>query len=103
MKEQYPASSLETAMCVWEAVLEIMNGGAGHKGLRVQAQRIRQNMGTSALRLAVMEWVELIDAAWERDKASYSDPFDWGYVPEWLARHIDWSGSRPVYMIGARV
>lgn len=102
MKDSYSASSLETAMCVWEAVLEIINGGTGHKGLRNQAQRIRQNMGTSALRLAVMEWVELIDAAWERDKSTYSDPFDWGYVPEWLERHIDWSGARPVYVIGAR-
>lgn len=98
----YKASSLETAACVWEAVLDILNGGAGQKGLRHQAQRIRENMGTSALRLAAMRWVDLVDAEWAKVKDTYDQPFDWEFVPEWIARNIDWSGEMPVYKIGGR-
>jgi hypothetical protein len=102
VKETYPATSLETAACLWEAVLEILNGGAGHKGLRAQAQRIRENMGTSGLRLAVLRWTELVDADWAKVKDEYDQPFDWEFVPEWIAQNIDWSGETPVYKIGGR-
>lgn len=102
MKEHYDASSLETAACLWEAVLEILNNGAGQKGLRAQAQRIREQMGTSALRLTVLRWVDLIDADWARVKDDYDKLFDWDFVPEWIAANIDWSGDKPVYKIGGR-
>lgn len=102
MKETYPATSLETAACLWEAVLEILNGRAGQKGLRHQANRIREQMGTSALRLTVLRWVELIDADWAKVKDEYDQPFDWEFVPEWIAQHIDWSGDTPVYKLEAR-
>lgn len=101
MKEkQYPASSLETAACAWEAVLEILNSGAGRKGLRSQANRIREEIGTSGLRLIVMGWVDEIDAAWAVVKDQYDQPFDWEFVPGWIAENIDWSGQQPVIRKG---
>jgi hypothetical protein len=57
-------------------------------------------MGTSALRLTVLRWVELIDADWAKVKDTYDQPFDWEFVPEWIATNIDWSGETPVYKIG---
>lgn len=102
MKDTFNAESLETAACIWEAVLEILNGGAGHKGLRVQAQRIRENIGTAELRSVALRWTELVDAAWEKVKDSYSGPFDWEFVPEWIAQNIDWSGDKPTYKLEAR-
>lgn len=100
MKETYPVTSLETAACLWEVVLEILNGGASYIGLRAQAQRIRENMGTSALRLTVLRWTELVDADWAKVKDEYEQPFDWEFVPTWIAHNIDWSGETPVYKIG---
>lgn len=102
MKEVFSAESLETAACLWEAVLDLLNGGAGQKGLRHQANRIREQMGTSALRVTVLRWVELIDAEWAKVKDEYDQPFDWEFVPEWIATNIDWSGSSPIYKLGAR-
>ncbi len=99
---RYTTASLETAACAWEAVLEILNGGAGEKGLRHKAQRIREKIGTAELRLLVLRWVELIDAEWAKVKDTYDSPFDWEFVPDWIARNIDWSGDRPVYKIGGR-
>lgn len=98
----YTQASLETAACVWEAVLEILNGGAGQKGLRAQAQRIREAIGTSELRVLVLRWVDLIDAEWAKVKDSYDRPFDWEFVPEWIARNIDWTGDRPIYKLERR-
>lgn len=95
MKDTYSAASLETAACLWEAVLE---------------QRIRhplindtfERMGTSELRLTVLRWTELVDAAWQRAKDSYDRPFDWEFVPDWVARNIDWSGDQPIYKLERR-
>lgn len=100
--KQYPAASLETAAVLWEAVLEILNGGAGHKGLRAQAQRIREELGTGGLRLTVLRWVDLIDADWAKVKDTYDQPYDWEFVPDWIAANIDWSGDRPTYKLGGR-
>lgn len=100
--KQYSATSLETAACLWEAVLEILNGGAGQKGLRAQAQRIRESMGTAELRSTVLRWVDLIDAEWAKVGDEFSGPYDWEFVPDWIARNIDWSGDRPTYKLGGR-
>lgn len=100
--KQYHPSSLETAAVAWEAVLEILNGGAGQKGLRAEANRIRDEIGTSGLRLTVLEWVDEIDAAWAEVKDQYDQPFDWEFVPAWIADNIDWSGDRPTYRKGGQ-
>lgn len=102
MERKYDTESLETAACVWEAVLDILNGSAGEKGLRKKAQRIRENLGTAELRCLVLRWVDLIDAEWAKVKEDYDGPFDWEFVPDWIASNIDWTGDRPIYKLGGR-
>ena len=95
--KQYPPSSLETAACLWEAVLELVRERAGEKGLRAQVDRCRENMGTSHLRLTVLSWVDAADADWATVKEECWDrPFDWEWIPEWIANNVDWSGEQPV-------
>lgn len=100
IQQQYSAASLETAACLWEAVLELQNGGRGHKGLRHQVTAVRERMGTSALRLTVLRWVDLVDAEWAKVKDTYDQPFDWEFVPDWIEQHIDWTTDHPTYKIG---
>lgn len=102
MAEHYTSESLETAACIWEAVLDILNGGAGQKGLRHEAQRIREAIGTAELRVLVLRWVDLVDAEWAKVRDTYDGPFDSEFVPDWIARNIDWSGDRPTYRLKAR-
>ena len=99
--KQYSAASLETAACLWEAVLELLHGGRGHKGLRHQVEATRERMGTSGLRLAVLRWVDLVDAEWAKVKDTYDQPFDWEFVPDWIEQHIDWTTNHPTYKLGS--
>lgn len=95
-QQTYPPASLETAACLWEAVLDLMRGNAGAKGLRAQVDRCRESMGTSHLRLTVLGWVDAADADWATVKEECWDrPFDWEWIPEWIANNVDWSGERP--------
>lgn len=102
MKGTFDATSLETAACIWEAVLHILHCGGSEKGLRFKVERIRENIGTAELRRIALRWTELVDAAWEKVKETYSGPFDWQFVPEWISENIDWNGDRPIYKIGGR-
>lgn len=95
MKDTYPATSLETAACLWECVLDRRNDSP-------QINDAFNRMGTSALRLTVLRWTELVDAAWEKVKDEYDQPFDWEFVPDWISENIDWSGDTPTYKIGSR-
>lgn len=95
MEKTFTAASLETAACLWEAVQEMLNGSAGHRGLRAKAQRVRENMGTSGLRKTVLGWTEAADADWEKVKETYDAPFDWEWIPEWVVLNVEWDGHAP--------
>ncbi|GFE72398.1 hypothetical protein [Novosphingobium sp. TCA1] len=95
MIESYQAASLETAACIWEHVLDVLHNGAGSKGLRGQAERIREEMGTSALRITAIGWTALADADWGLVKDDYDQPFDWAFIPAWVRANVDWSGCTP--------
>lgn len=98
----YPATCLETAACVWEAVLDMEQeraegGDEGRIGRAIAAAR--EAMGSSHLRLTCLGWVDAIDAAWrvadvDEDNprgGAYPRSFDWEFVPEWIATNVDWS------------
>lgn len=100
----YPAPSLETAACLWEAVLTMEQAAIGDpaeflpSALAIQATR--EAIGTSALRSMVLGWVDAVDAAWhEADTAGgtvpgggeYGDCFDWEFCPDWITVNVDWS------------
>lgn len=110
----YPASSLETAACLWEAVLEmegvdltlLPKGRAnraeiGERALAIKAARER--VGTVGLRLTVIGWTEAVDAAWKAADdpkgtgygGEYPHAFDWDFVPYWIAENVDWGTVYP--------
>lgn len=106
----YRASSLETAACLWEAVMDLEQIGRSASGdpaqeLRgAQIRECREMMGSSSLRLTVIGWTDALEAAWriaDEDPATghggqYGAPFDWEFVPEWIVENIDWSNpERP--------
>ena len=96
MAEHYPAASLETACCLWEEVLKLLRGANGTKGLRKKVEAARERMGTSHLRLTVIGWTDAADADWATVKEECWDkPFDWEWIPEWIAANVDWTTDLP--------
>lgn len=103
----YPGASLETAACLWEAVLdferEADDDDATDEGKRRGSliRAAREAIGSAALRLSVLSWVDAVDAAWlAADTGNgafpgggqYDDAFDWAFVPNWIAENVDWDG-----------
>jgi hypothetical protein len=107
----YRAASLETAACLWEAVLDMENDGitrGADEPAFSRAEMIRatrEAIGSSALRLIVIGWTDAVDAAWKLadvDPVSgfggqYGEPFDWEFVPGWIAANVDWSDPQSPY------
>lgn len=95
--QPFPAASLETAACLWEAVCEMEQNGdtrSADPDLEARGGMIRaarEAMGSSALRLTVIGWTGAVDAAWLEQGDKYDFPFDWEFVPGWIARNVDWS------------
>jgi hypothetical protein len=96
----YARGPLETAACLWEAVLELCSGETSPGGLKEAVQASREMLGTSELRSTVIGWAEAVDAAWREadtdggkfpDGGQYENAFDWEFVPNWIAENIDWS------------
>jgi len=66
----------------------------------------RKEMGSSHLRLTVLGWTDLVDAAWINADGcedmgrggQYDGSFDWDFVPGWIVANIDWSDPHnPAY------
>lgn len=92
----YRAASLETAACLWEAVLLMESRD---DALAAQIRDAREMLGSSHLRLTVIGWTDLVDAAWIAvdgddglgNSGQYENSFDWDFVPGWIVDNIDWS------------
>lgn len=110
----YTAASLETAACLWEAVLEMESvdlarlpkSRANYTAVASRASAIkaaRARIGTVGLRLTVIGWTNAVDAAWKATDdpkgtgygGEYPDAFDWDFVPHWIAANIDWDTEYP--------
>ncbi|UXC92936.1 MULTISPECIES: hypothetical protein [Sphingobium] len=86
--------SLETAACLWEAVLALRDQASGDPAARVLAAAIVRScetVGTAALRLIAVGWTSAVKKAWQDVSGTYPLCFDWDFVPEWIVHHIDWS------------
>ena len=86
--------SLETAACLWEAVLTLRDHPSSDPDAIALALAIRQTcnaVGTADLRLTVVGWASAVEAAWSVVANSYDLCFDWDFVPGWIIDHIDWS------------
>lgn len=99
MGDMYLAASLETAACLWEAVLEMRDTRhAADPATAARSAAIRAafgRIGTSVIRLTVLGWTEPVDLSWAQVRDSYDAPFDWEFVPGWIAANVDWSTEYP--------
>jgi len=94
MQDTNPAFALETAACLWEAVLSLRDNPITDPADLERALLIRGSfkaVGTAALRLTVIGWTGALDAAWAEAADDYPMSFDWDFVPDWIIRHVDWS------------
>ncbi len=93
----YTLSHLEAAACLWEAVLELRDRPDAEPHAIERALAIRKSsdvLGTSGLRLIVVGWTDVVDAAWYKAQESSPFSFDWDFVPQWIVDTIDWSDPR---------
>jgi hypothetical protein len=112
MADTYQPHHLETAACLWEAVLDFeqcpIDGIADadrtpREQLAADIAAARENIGSSGLRNIIIGWTDEVDASWNRVDgfehgrrlANYGGAFDWEFVPEWLALNVDWSSNYP--------
>lgn len=87
-------SALETAACLWEAVLTLRDHPATDPDAIALALAIRETcnaVGTADLRLTVVGWTSAVEVAWSAVAEGYDLCFDWDFVPGWIIDHIDWS------------
>ncbi|WP_197707506.1 hypothetical protein [Sphingobium sp. LB126] len=86
--------SLETAACLWEAVLALRDQAGGDPAARLLAAAIARSfetVGTAALRLIVVDWTSAVEKAWQEVSGTYLLCFDWDFVPDWVIENINWS------------
>ena len=91
---QYSQASLETAACLWEAVLTLRTRPITDPdaiGLAPVIGKSFDALGTAALRLTVIGWADAVEAAWREVQNDYPLCFDWDFVPDWIIDHIDWT------------
>ncbi|MFC3443852.1 hypothetical protein ACFOKF_22135 [Sphingobium rhizovicinum] len=92
--EQYNKTSLETAACLWEAVLNLRDNPITAREDIAVVLEIRaafEALGTAAVRLVVVGWTDAVEAAWKQQADNYPLCFDWDFVPAWIIDTVDWS------------
>lgn len=91
MRTGYTETQVETALCLWEAVIEIDRGG---QPAAPWAAYWEAN-GTAAFRSKMIDLAPACDADFDLLSGAYGMSFDWDFVPRWLLDRVDWSGPNP--------
>lgn len=80
----------ETACCAWEAILNAKDDELIDAAFEA--------LGTCEIRRFACFVAPMIEADWQSigGGESYGDPFDWEFVPQWLALNVNWCGESPV-------
>lgn len=104
-----PVLWLETAACLWEAVLEIETYATAPIDSRCsptdrevgeQIAATREAIGSSELRSTVTGWCAAVNSAWELVDRDAENPgggaytggsFDWDFCPAFIMQNVDWS------------
>lgn len=80
----------EAAACLWEEALALLQKNDPEW---LEAQ---QSHGYSSLRYDVIQMARACHEDWlVAEKAGYDDPFDWEFVPAWLAANVVWIDIGP--------
>ena len=88
---------LHSAACLWEAAENMRNtpGAFGHEGARLFIAR----NGACEARVQIAALACEAESAWDSlsDDArdGWACPFDWEFVPAWLARRMGWEEGQP--------
>ncbi|MFX4086758.1 MULTISPECIES: hypothetical protein [Sphingobium] len=94
MMTQYSQASLETAACLWEAILSLRDQPVTNPdalALSLDIRKAFEALGTATLRMTVVGWTDAVDAAWREAADDFTLCFDWDFVPGWIIDHVDWS------------
>lgn len=85
----YTEANMETAMCLWEAVTELLLGKKGGE-MQTLAERLIEEEGTPVARLTVIGWVLECEAEFTtaQDKGEAAEPYDWEHCPTFLERKL---------------
>jgi len=80
----YTQANLETAMCLWEGVQDLLRQDDP------LARALVEEDGTSSARHTVMAWIEECEAEWEAARKGGTElvPYDWEHCPAFLARKL---------------
>ena len=76
----------QTALCIWEEILSHMQDGADTRW-----ERLRANVGTSAIRTEVPRLVMPCELAWHigHNPDAFQGAFDWEFVPAFLETCVE--------------
>lgn len=72
MDDPSDAFALETAACLWEAVLNLRDNPTTHpESLAYEIRAAFDALGTAGMRMMVIGWTGTVDAAWEAVREGY--------------------------------
>lgn len=80
---------LETAACLWEAALTMLDSNQGQHDHVRKLQEYREAWGMSDLRLTIIGLTDECDAAWKKVEDTYDACFDWDFVPCFLQEKVE--------------
>lgn len=78
-----------TALCVWEAILEIRD--------RPDVSEAFEAAGTNAIRSWALVLAAHLEEDWKKVEHEYDECFDWEYVPDWIYHNVDWSDQVQIF------
>jgi hypothetical protein len=76
---------IETALCIWEAMLDLRSSGEAPK-----MQVVWDDMGTTFMRIMSIDLVAPVQAIWDGiPDGDFCDTYDWDFVPACM-NYVDW-------------
>lgn len=97
----------ETAACLWEETQRLLFKAEEETEVVRRMKAANEALGAAGLRCEIVALAPRCHADWEALSVEEQDreaPFDWDYVPKWLAEHIEANPkSRPLATMKAEI
>lgn len=95
ISEYYTSASNDgvaiTAMQMWEYVIS-------SRTTSVQIKKTFFNIGSAEIERMILIHAKKCHKDWMKAKATYSEKFDWEFVPEWMEKHLQWNSDSVLYI-----